>query len=92
MSTGQNRYLGCVINGYADGINDWWGSRSDTPSVCFGQPGVTNANATLVLNAGAAHVYDVRKGTTSATAASSTSPCPSTRAASSPCCPTRSTA
>lgn len=59
---GQNRYLGCVINGYADGISDWWGSRSDTASVCFGQPGVTNANATLVLNDGAAHVYDVRKG------------------------------
>jgi hypothetical protein len=59
---GQNRYLGCVVNGYADGINDWWGSRSDTPSVCFGQPGVTNANATLVLNTGAAHVYDVRQG------------------------------
>ena len=52
-----------MINSYGDGTSDWWGSRSDTASVCFGQAGVTNANATLVLNAGAAHVYDVRKGT-----------------------------
>jgi hypothetical protein len=59
---GQNKYLGCVINGYADSVNDWWGSRSDTASVCFGQPGVTNANATLVLTS-PANVYDVRKGT-----------------------------
>lgn len=59
---GQNKYLGCVINSYEDGTNDSWGSRSDTASVCFGQAGVTDANATLVL-ASAAHVYDVRKGT-----------------------------
>ncbi len=62
---GQNKVLGCVINSYADGTNDWWGNRTDTASICFGQAGVTNANATLVLNGstGPAHVYDVRSGT-----------------------------
>ena len=59
--SGQNKIVGCVINSYEDGTNDWWGSRSDTASVCFGQAGVTNANATLVLTS-PANVYDVRKG------------------------------
>jgi hypothetical protein len=58
---GQNMYVGCVINSYGNGTNDWWGSRSDTASVCFGQPGVTDANITLSL-ASPAHVYDVRNG------------------------------
>lgn len=56
---GAIRYLTCVTNSYQSGNNDDWGSRSDTASVLFGQPGVTNANITLAL-ASPANVYDVR--------------------------------
>lgn len=58
---GNTQYLSCVVNSYFDGTNDNWGARPDTPNVCFGQAGVTQADVTLVL-ANAANVYDVRKG------------------------------
>lgn len=56
---GAIRYLTCVTNSYQSVSSDDWGANSNTASLLFGQPGVTNANVTLSL-ANAANVYDVR--------------------------------
>jgi len=50
-------YLSCVVNSFLSHY-DWSGQNPAT--TLFGQPGVTNADVTLVLDE-AAHVYDVRQ-------------------------------
>jgi len=53
---GDTVYLSCVVNSFLSHY-DWSGQNPAT--TLFGQPGVTNADVTLVLDE-AAHVYDVR--------------------------------
>ena len=50
-------YLACVVNSFLSHY-DWSGQNPAT--TLFGQPGVTDADVTLVLDE-AAHVYDVRQ-------------------------------
>jgi len=55
---GQNVYLACVVNSFLS--HDDWSSHGDPAAELFGQPGVTTADVTLVLDS-PAHVYDVRQ-------------------------------
>jgi len=60
---GDNVYLACVVNSFMQEPTENWSDPAHHPDPAaelFGQPGVSEADVTLVLD-GPAHVYDVRK-------------------------------